>query len=123
MKFLVFLEHHEGKLQKDSLGVLGKAAALGEAEAVLLGSELEGLAADAGRFGAQRVYVMDDVLLAKPLPQPRVDALETLVGEGGSRTTVEALNDPPSRGDNQKIEDDGSAAQKIVEFLAEKKAV
>ena len=83
MKFLVFLEHHEGKLQKDSLGVLGKAAALGEAEAVLLGSELEGLAADAGRFGAQRVYVMDDVLLAKPLPQPRVDALETLVGEGG----------------------------------------
>src|SRR6185503_2810921 len=83
MKFLVFLEHHEGKLQKDSLGVVGKAAALGEAEAVLLGSELEGLAADAGRFGAQRVYVMDDVLLAKPLPQPRVDALETLVSEGG----------------------------------------
>ena len=26
---------------------------------------------------------MDDVLLDKPLPQPRVDALETLVGEGG----------------------------------------
>ena len=83
MKFLVFLEHHEGKLQKDSLGVLGKAAALGEAEAVLLGSGVEGLAADAGRFGAQRVHVMDDVLLDKPLPQPRVDALETLVGEGG----------------------------------------
>jgi electron transfer flavoprotein alpha subunit len=83
MKFLVFLEHHEGKLQKDSLGVLGKAASLGEAEAVLLGTELEGLAADAGRFGAQRVHVMDDVLLDKPLPQPRVDALQTLLGEGG----------------------------------------
>src|SRR6476620_4023148 len=83
MKFLVFLEHHEGKLQKDSLGVLGKAASLGEAEAVLLGLEVEGLAAGAGRFGAQRVHVMDDVLLDKPLPQPRVDALETLVGEGG----------------------------------------
>src|SRR6187455_87399 len=79
MKFLVFLEHHEGKLQKDSLGVLGKAASLGEAEAVLLGTELEGLAADAGRFGAQRVHVMDDVLLDKPLPQPRVDALQTLL--------------------------------------------
>ena len=50
---------------------------------MLLGSEVEGLAADAGRFGAQRVHVMDDVLLDKPLPQPRVDALETLVGEGG----------------------------------------
>ena len=81
MRFLVFLEHHEGKLQKDSLGVLGKAASLGDAEAVLLGSGLEGLAGDAGRFGAARVHVMDDVLLDKPLPQPRVDALETLVGD------------------------------------------
>ena len=44
-------------------------------------------------------------------------------GEAGSRTTVEALNDPPARGDIQKIEDDGSGAQKIVDFLAEKKAL
>jgi electron transfer flavoprotein alpha subunit len=83
MKFLVFLEHHEGKLQKDALGVLGKAASLGEAEGVLLGSDVGGLAADAGRFGARRVHVMEDVLLDKPLPQPRVDALETLLGDGG----------------------------------------
>ena len=44
-------------------------------------------------------------------------------GEAGSRTTVEALNDPPARGDTVKLEDDGSGAQKIVDFLAEKKAV
>jgi electron transfer flavoprotein alpha subunit len=81
MRFLVFLEHHEGKLQKDSLGVLGKAASLGDAEAVVLGAGVEELAGDAGRFGAQRVHVMDDVLLDRPLPQPRVDALETLLGE------------------------------------------
>ena len=43
------------------------------------------------------------------------------VGEQGSRTTVLALADPPPRGDSQKIEDDGSAAAKIVEFLAGKK--
>ncbi len=43
------------------------------------------------------------------------------VGEQGSRTTVLALADPPPRGDSQKIEDDGSAAEKIVEFLAGKK--
>ena len=84
MKPLVFLEDHEGRLQKDSLGVLSKAASLGgEVEAVLLGSEVEGLAADAGKFGAQRVYVQDDVLLGSPLPQPRVDVLETLVRDGG----------------------------------------
>jgi electron transfer flavoprotein alpha subunit len=84
VRFLVFLEDHEGRLQKDSLGVLSKAASLGgEVEAVLLGSEIEGLAAEAGRFGAQKVYVLDDVLLGAPLPQPRVDALENLVREGG----------------------------------------
>ena len=89
MKTLVFLEDHEGKLQQDSLGVLSKAASLdGEVEAVLLGSEVEGLAADAGRYGAKRVHVMEDVLLAKPLPQPRVDALETLIGEGGFDTVL-----------------------------------
>jgi electron transfer flavoprotein alpha subunit len=84
MKLLVFLEHHEGTLQKDSLGVLAKAASLGgEVEAVLLGAGVEGFAADAGRYGASRVHVMDDALLSAPLPQPRVDALETLVGEKG----------------------------------------
>jgi electron transfer flavoprotein beta subunit len=42
-------------------------------------------------------------------------------GEAGSRTTVIALSPPPSRGETMKIEDDGSAAQKIVDFLAERK--
>jgi electron transfer flavoprotein beta subunit len=44
-------------------------------------------------------------------------------GEAGSRTTVEAVNDPPARGDTVKIEDDGSAAEKVVAFLQEKKAI
>jgi len=89
VKTLVFLEDHEGKLQRDSLGVLSKAASLdGEVEAVLLGSEVEGLAAEAGKYGAARVHVMDDVLLAKPLPQPRVDALEALIGDGGFDTVL-----------------------------------
>ena len=44
-------------------------------------------------------------------------------GEAGSRTTVLALGEPPARGDTVKIEDDGSAPQKILEFLLEKKAL
>jgi electron transfer flavoprotein beta subunit len=44
-------------------------------------------------------------------------------GEAGSRTQVYSLADPPSRGDTVKIEDDGTAAQKIVEFLLEQKAL
>jgi len=93
VKTLVFLEDHEGALQKDSLGVLSKAASLdGEVEAVLLGSGIEGLAAEAGKYGAARVHVMDDPLLAKPLPQPRVDALETLIGERGFDTVLFAAS-------------------------------
>src|SRR5579864_1555089 len=50
-----------------------------------------------------------------------VDAAEA--GEPGSKTEVLALGEPPSRGDARKIEDDGSAAQQIVDFLAEKRLV
>jgi electron transfer flavoprotein beta subunit len=45
------------------------------------------------------------------------------VGESGSKTTVEGLNDPPPRGDTVKIEDDGSGAEKIAEFIAERKLI
>jgi electron transfer flavoprotein beta subunit len=44
-------------------------------------------------------------------------------GETGSKTEVLALGEPPSRGDARKIEDDGTAAQQIVDFLAEKRLV
>src|SRR5919204_127353 len=45
------------------------------------------------------------------------------VGEQGSPTEVLALSDPPPRGDSLRIEDDGNAAQRIVDFLAERKLV
>ena len=45
------------------------------------------------------------------------------VGEAGSRTTVIGLSDPPSRGETIKIEDDGSGAQKVFDFLMERKLV
>ena len=43
------------------------------------------------------------------------------VGEAGSRTKVVELRDPPSRGDARKIDGDASAADQVVEFLAEKR--
>jgi electron transfer flavoprotein beta subunit len=45
------------------------------------------------------------------------------LGEAGKRTEVYAVGDPPPRGDSVKIEDDGSGAQKIVEYLAERKLI
>jgi electron transfer flavoprotein beta subunit len=44
-------------------------------------------------------------------------------GEAGSRTEVHALGDPPARGDTVKIEDDGTAAEKILAFLQERKVL
>jgi electron transfer flavoprotein beta subunit len=68
------------------------------------------------------------IMGAKKKPQETVSLGDLGVdsgeaGEAGSRTTVDALNDPPARGDTVKVEDDGSGAQKIVDFLAEKKAL
>ena len=64
------------------------------------------------------------IMGARSKPQRSVSLSELGVddaGEAGSRTTVEELNDPPPRGDTVRIEDDGSAAEKIVEFIAERK--
>ena len=46
-----------------------------------------------------------------------------LVGEAGSKTEVLALTDPPPRGESRKIEDDGTGAQQILDFLLEQKLV
>jgi electron transfer flavoprotein beta subunit len=48
-----------------------------------------------------------------------IDAGEA--GEAGAKTTVLALGPPPSRGDQVKIEDDGSAAQKILDYVLERR--
>jgi electron transfer flavoprotein alpha subunit len=86
---LVFLEHHEGKLQPGALGVLGKAATLGgEVAGVLVGSGVKEIAPQAGKHGASKVFVFDDPRLDAPLPQPRVDALAALVREQGFDTVL-----------------------------------
>ena len=82
MPILVYVEHHEGKPEKDSLGVVSKAAELGDGvAAVLCGAGVRELADAVGRHGAGRVLVADDPALAAPLPQPRVDVLAKLLGE------------------------------------------
>ena len=45
------------------------------------------------------------------------------VGEAGSGTVVYALAPPPPRGESLLIEDDGSAAEKIVDYLVENKLI
>jgi electron transfer flavoprotein beta subunit len=65
------------------------------------------------------------IMGAKKKPQEKLSLgdLGVEAGEDASRTTVLALSDPPPRGDSRRIEDDGSAAQQIVDFLTEKRLV
>jgi electron transfer flavoprotein beta subunit len=45
------------------------------------------------------------------------------VGAEGAKTSVLGLAPPPARGDQVKIEDDGSAAQKILDYIVERRLV
>jgi electron transfer flavoprotein alpha subunit len=83
-KTLVFLEHHDGEVQKGSLAVLAKAAALGEHAGVLVGSDVRPIADGVGGT----VWVADDERLQAPLPQPRVDVLARLVRDEGYDTVL-----------------------------------
>jgi len=50
-----------------------------------------------------------------------VDSAE--VGEAGSRTTVRSVAPPPGKSDQVRIDDDGGAAEKIVEYLAARRLI
>jgi electron transfer flavoprotein alpha subunit len=88
MSTLVFVEHHGNELQKGSLGVLAKAATLGDASAVLVGSSVKALAPEAAKYGAATVHVAEDDALEPPLPQARVDVLAKVVRDGGYDTVL-----------------------------------
>jgi electron transfer flavoprotein beta subunit len=68
------------------------------------------------------------IMGAKKKPQDSV-ALSDLglgpddVGEAGSRTEVYAVGEPPARGESRRIEDNGDAAEAILEYLTEKKLI
>jgi electron transfer flavoprotein beta subunit len=68
------------------------------------------------------------IMGAKKKPQETVSLADLGVeaehaGEAGSRTEVYAIGEPPPRGETKRIDDDGSAPEKIVDFLLERKAL
>jgi electron transfer flavoprotein alpha subunit len=90
MATLVFVEHRGNEIEKGSLGVLSKAASLGDSEvaAVIAGAGAKALASEAGRFGAAKVWACEDEQVAQPLPGPRVDVLAEVVAGGGYDTVL-----------------------------------
>ena len=60
------------------------------------------------------------IMGAKSKPQETV-TLQDLGVEADAKKEVVALSDPPPRGETRKIEDDGNAADQVVEFLVERR--
>jgi electron transfer flavoprotein beta subunit len=62
------------------------------------------------------------IMGAKKKPQEMLSAAD-VGGVAEPKTTVLALSTPPARGESRTIEDDGTGAQQIVDFLAEKRLI
>src|SRR5438045_3741969 len=106
-----------------ALDALRKGLAMGADRAVLVNDES---AAGSDAINEPRYPSLKGIMGAKKKPQETLAASDLGVdaaqlGEAGSKTEVRAVGDPPPRGDTVKIDDDGSGAQKIVDFLAEKR--
>jgi electron transfer flavoprotein beta subunit len=81
---------------------------------------LPAVVAVADSINTPRYPSLKGIMGAKKKPQETV----ALAGDGTTAgTTVLALSPPPPRGDTRRIDDDGDAAEKIVEFLAERRLV
>ncbi len=94
----------------------------------LIEAPLPAVVAVSDAINVPRYPSLKGIMGAKSKPQETL-ALGDLgvesnrAGEAGSKTEVYALNEPPARGESRKIEDDGNAADAIVQFLAEKRLV
>ena len=92
----------------------------------LISAPLPAVVAVSDAINEPRYPSLKGIMGAKTKPQETL-ALGDLgiaaddAGEAGSRTTVLELGPPPSRGDSIKIEDDGSAAQKILDYVLERR--
>ncbi len=75
----VLVEMEDGQAARSSLEVLGKAAKLGRAEAIVLGAAANDVAPTLGAYGAEKVYVHADATYDNYLTLPAVDTLSSLL--------------------------------------------
>jgi electron transfer flavoprotein alpha subunit len=75
----VLIENDNGQAARSSLEVLGKAAQLGRAEAIVLGSAAAEIAPTLGEYGAEKVYVHADAAYDDFLTLPAVDTISELI--------------------------------------------
>jgi electron transfer flavoprotein beta subunit len=83
---------------------------------------LPAIVAVSDAINTPRYPSLKGIMGAKKKPQESLAAAD-VGGAAEPGTTVDELSPPPPRGEARKIEDDGSAADQIVEFLVAKRLV
>jgi electron transfer flavoprotein beta subunit len=88
-----------------------------------LETQLPAIVAVSDAINEPRYPSLKGIMGAKSKPQETISLGDLGLESLSSHTEVYALNDPPARGDSRKIDDDGNAAQAVLDFLAEKRLV
>jgi electron transfer flavoprotein beta subunit len=91
----------------------------------LIEASLPAVIAVSDAINEPRYPSLKGIMGAKRKPQDTLTLADLGVeaGEGAALTEVYELQPPPARGDNKKIEDDGTAAEQIVAYLADKRLI
>src|SRR5918995_674084 len=75
---LVLVDHVDGEVRKPTYELLAIAKRLGEPSAVFIGGadQAQGVAADLAKFGAEKIYTVDDAEVKGYLVAPKAEALQ-----------------------------------------------
>jgi len=74
-EILVLVDHVDGTVRKSTTELLTIARRIGEPAAVFLGSGVDSALEVLGRFGATKIYVVDDATIGEYLVAPKAEAL------------------------------------------------
>lgn len=78
-EILVLVDHVDGKVTKPTLELLTIARRLGEPSAVFIGSDVSAAADTLKKFGAEKIYTVDDAETKDYLVAPKAEVLAQLV--------------------------------------------
>ncbi len=101
---LVVIDHAEGEVKKPTYELLTIARRLGEPSAVFFGSPEQGdaVAEKVKKYGAAKVYVVDDAQIKGFLVAPKAEALQQLAEKASSDGTLAAIL-LPSTFENKEV--------------------
>ncbi len=97
---LVLVDHVDGKVRKPTYELLTLAKRLGEPSAVFIGSAdaADDVVEAVKKYGAEKVYVVDDTEIKGYLVAPKAEALEQLAGKTSPAAVL-----IPSTGEGKEI--------------------